>query len=109
MHNIVLVQTHDLIVNRYLPLAVSNIWLYAQKSEKVKHSYRVRDVVIDKVDTEKYVADMQFTPDVFAFSVYVWNWKHTKEFAQSIKKRFPACKIVVGGPQIPKNDKDFFE
>ena len=109
MRNIVLVQTHDLIVNRYLPLAVSNIWLYAQKSEKVKNSYRVRDVVIDKVDTEKYIADLDFVPDIFAFSVYVWNWKHTKEFAKSIKKRFPKCKIIVGGPQIPKSDKDFFK
>lgn len=109
MHNIVLVQTHDLIVNRYLPLAVGNIWLYAQQSEKVKNNYRVRDVVIDKVDTDKYVAELEFEPNVFAFSVYVWNWKHTKEFAKSIKKRFPKCKIIVGGPQIPKSDQDFFQ
>ena len=36
MNNVVLVQTHDLIVNRYLPLAIGNIWVYAHQSEYVR-------------------------------------------------------------------------
>lgn len=108
MNNIILVQTHDLIVNRYLPLAISNVWLYAHESSWVKANYKVRDVIIDKIDPDEYLDSISFNPDVFAFSVYLWNNKHTKIFATAIKERFPACKIIVGGPQIPKNDKKFF-
>lgn len=109
MYNVVLVQTHDLIVNRYLPLAISNVWLYANESETVKKKYKLRDVIIDKVDTDEYVEKLTFVPHIFAFSVYLWNFKHTKKFAISIKKKFPECKIIVGGPQIPKDDKLYFK
>ena len=107
--NIVLVQTHDLIVNRYLPLAISNVWLYAQESAKVKNNYQVKDVIIDKVDPEEYLDNINFAPEIFAFSVYLWNNKHTQTFARAIKERFPDCVIIVGGPQIPKDDKKFFK
>ena len=108
MNNVILVQTHDLIVNRYLPLAISNVWLYAHQSDYVRKNYYLKDVIIDKIDPQKYIKDLDFKPNLFAFSVYLWNFKHTKDFAIKIKKNFPDCKIIVGGPQIPKNDTNFF-
>ena len=109
MKNIILVQTQDIIVNRYLPLAISNVWLYAQTFQKIKEQYRVADVVIDKVDPTVYLNKIDFQPDVVAFSVYVWSWKHTVEMSKAIKKRFPLCKIIVGGPSIPKHDRYFLD
>lgn len=109
MKNIILVQTQDIIVNRYLPLAISNVWLYAQTFKQIEQQYRVADVVIDKVDPDVYFNKINFKPDVVAFSVYVWNWKHTVEMSKTVKKRFPDCKIIVGGPSIPKYDHAFFK
>ena len=109
MNNVVLVQTHDLIVNRYLPLAIGNIWVYAHQSEYVRKNYKIADVIIDKIDPEEYIESIDFIPNVFAFSVYLWNFKHTKSFAKTIKKHFPQCKIIVGGPQISKHDPYYFE
>ena len=86
MNNVVLVQTHDLIVNRYLPLAIGNIWVYAHQSEYVRKNYKIADVIIDKIDPEEYIESIDFIPNVFAFSVYLWNFKHTKSFAKTIKK-----------------------
>lgn len=109
MKNIILVQTQDIIVNRYLPLAISNVWLYAQTFKKIKDQYKVADVVIDKVDPTIYVNKINFKPDIVAFSVYVWSWKHTVEMSKTIKRKFPDCKIIVGGPSIPKQDRLFFK
>lgn len=40
-------------------------------------------------------------------SCYVWNWQYNQALAKKIKKRWPACTIVLGGPQVSKHDPDF--
>lgn len=48
-------------------------------------------------------------PDVFLFSVYVWNQPRMNLIAQEIRKNHPKCLIVYGGPQCDiKYNPDFF-
>jgi putative methyltransferase len=47
-------------------------------------------------------------PHIFGFSCYIWNWRFQVELARKVKNKFPKCLIVFGGPQVPKNDLDFF-
>lgn len=49
-------------------------------------------------------------PDIFGFSVYVWNEDYMDTLAKKIKQSFPNCLIVYGGPQVDiKYSDDFFK
>lgn len=48
-------------------------------------------------------------PNVFGCSLYVWNEKYMDTLSQEVKKRWPNCLIVYGGPQCDiKYTNDFF-
>lgn len=48
-------------------------------------------------------------PDIFSMSLYVWNVGISHEIAKLVKKKLPACIIVIGGPHIDYvEDKDYF-
>jgi len=52
----------------------------------------------------------QEPPDVFGFSVYVWNEQFMDNLAEMVKKEFPNCLIVYGGPQVNiKYSENFFK
>lgn len=49
-------------------------------------------------------------PDVFAISLYVWNYPIAHEIAAWVKQRWPKCVIVSGGPhQYFKHDDAWFQ
>lgn len=41
-------------------------------------------------------------PDVVALSTYAWNIRYSLAVAQALEQRFPAARIVVGGPSVPR-------
>ena len=48
-------------------------------------------------------------PDVFAVSLYVWNYGIGHEIAQWVKQRWPNCFVITGGPhQYFKHDVRWF-
>jgi len=109
MLNLYLVQTVDKYgPNSFLPLAISYQWMYAQDDEQVKNNYKVADVLIEKTNPKEYVESMQEEPHIVAMSSYVWNWEYNKELAAEIKKVYPNCDIVVGGPNVDKRNTNFF-
>lgn len=38
-------------------------------------------------------------PHILALSCYVWNTEYNYNFAKQVKKQFPDCLIIAGGPQ----------
>ena len=110
MFNLYLVQTVDKYgPNSFLPLAISYQWMFAQADAEVKHNWKVADVLIEKIPPNEYVASMQTVPHIVAMSCYVWNWEYNQALAREIKSVYPDCQIVVGGPNVDKRDKNFFE
>ena len=105
--NILLVQVvDDYGLNKFLPLAIAYQWLFAERDPRIKCNWRVADVLIEKVVIEPYVDSLTEEIHVVAMSCYVWNFNYNNRLAQAIKKRWPDCKIVVGGPEITKHDPD---
>lgn len=48
-------------------------------------------------------------PDVFAVSLYVWNYNIGHEIAQWVKQQWPHCIVITGGPhQYFKYDDNWF-
>lgn len=104
MQNLYLVQVVDSYgPNKFLPLALGYQWCYARNNK-----WNLADVLIEKIDPQLYVKTM-YNPDMVALSSYIWNWKYNQQLAIEIKKRWPECIIVVGGPQVDKNNRQFFE
>lgn len=49
-------------------------------------------------------------PDVFAISLYVWNYTLAHEIAAWVKSQWPKCVIISGGPhQYFKHDMNWFK
>ena len=44
--------------------------------------------------------------DVAGFSCYPWNWNRSVKLARMIKKRYPECLLIAGGPLIPEVYKE---
>lgn len=51
---------------------------------------------VDRTEMVSYCTDFQ----IVAFSCYIWNIKQILEVAASIKQINPACKILLGGPEV---------
>lgn len=52
----------------------------------------------------------QAKPDIFAISLYVWNYRLAHEVAEWVKVTFPNCLIISGGPhQYLKHDANWFK
>lgn len=49
-------------------------------------------------------------PNVFGFSVYIWNEYYMDDLSRQIKELYPQCLIVYGGPQCDiKYSENFFK
>jgi len=108
-NNLYLIQVSDSYgPNKFLPLAVSYLWTYAQKNAKIKQNWQVKDVIFEKLPIKKIVSTLK-EPKVVTLSCYVWTWEYNKQLASAIKEKYPNCLIVVGGPQVSKYDLEFFK
>lgn len=47
--------------------------------------------------------------DIYAFSVYIWNYTEMLEFAKELKLLIPNSHIILGGPEVSFEDEAFFE
>jgi radical SAM superfamily enzyme YgiQ (UPF0313 family) len=53
---------------------------------------------------------LEAKPDIFAISLYVWNYKLSHDVAAWVKQTFPKCLVITGGPhQYVKHDLDWFK
>lgn len=83
--------------------------MYASTSKLVKDNFQVADVLIEKKPPKKYVEELEKEPHVMMLSSYVWNWEYNKTLASEIKKKYPNCLTITGGPHVDKRDTEFFE
>lgn len=84
----------------FLPLPLGYIWSFANSFEEIRENYVLKDLFIFR-ETAKEIAQSLEAPEFFCVSTYVWNWEISKSVCRDVKKRWPHCKIVMGGPQVP--------
>lgn len=48
------------------------------------------------------------TPEIIAFSVYIWNIEIIKNLLIKIRKLIPEAKIILGGPEVSYEYEEFF-
>ena len=80
-----------------LPLAAGLLASYAKK-----HAPECDiEIKLLRERPDKTAAEYE-SPDVLAFSCYIWNLRHSLEVARLAKLRWPNALVVVGGPSIPR-------
>lgn len=69
----------------------------------------IADIHGDDIERIKLILG-HIEPDVFAVSLYVWNYQTGHKIAEWVKKTYPNCFVITGGPhQYFKYDTEWFQ
>jgi hypothetical protein len=85
--------------NYWLPYSIGCLWSYCQQFQDVKDNFALQDIVFKREPHQEVIARLD-NPKIAAFSCYQWNRNYNLRLAESIKKYFPNCKIIFGGPEV---------
>ncbi|MEX0716902.1 MAG: cobalamin-dependent protein [Planctomycetaceae bacterium] len=92
----------------YLPIVAGMLRAYAETSDRVRASYRFMPFIYHLDSLPNILAQYVEPPDVAAFSISMWNEQLNLRVAEEVKRRWPECLIVVGGPQVPHDPSEYF-
>jgi radical SAM superfamily enzyme YgiQ (UPF0313 family) len=89
-----------------VPLAAGYLFAYAKKIFPHKEfiiAPRVYADVLNDNSFLKYADDIR--PDLFLFSLYVWNIERTLRLCKILIKRYPDAKFLFGGPEVNPDNR----
>ena len=92
---------------QFVPYAYGMLQNFARRDERIKQNYIWREPLtrIEAVNTTVAKID---APDILCASCYVWNHNQQAAIAEQVKKRYPRCKVVFGGPHVPDASEAYF-
>lgn len=101
MKNIYLVQPNNsLSGSLFLPYSIGSIAAYSFSNPEVCGCYKLGEFIFTKMPVEEALRKID-SPYLVGFSCYMWNVEYNLVLASEIKKKYPHCIIVFGGPQVP--------
>lgn len=86
----------------YFPYAIGSLSSYAWSFKDIADEYELKGIFFLRDKISDIINSLE-NPFLIGFSNYIWNFEYNKELASEIKKTFPECIIVFGGPQIPED------
>lgn len=111
MYNVYLVQANYQIgkgqySSHWLPYSIAALWAYVEQFDQIKQNFQVIECIFKREEISDITARM-IDPDFCLFSNYIWNENYNLLLAEAIKKIWPNCKIIFGGPQVDDNGEKF--
>jgi len=92
----------------FLPYSVGILWSYSKQFKEITDNFENKGFFFIRENPDDIIKNI-VDPDICAFSCYVWNWEMTMEVAKRVKKKYPKCLIIIGGPQVPDKTSGFFK
>lgn len=92
----------------YLPYSPGIVWSYVNQFDSINQHYELGEFIWRRDPIEAAV-DLLGDSDVIGFSIYIWNRSYSHVLGRELKAKNPNCFIIVGGPEPPVTDPDFFE
>lgn len=87
--------------NVFLPYSCGLIDAYCNTDNVISSNYIFCDYIFDNRKTvNDHLLDID-TPDIIGLSCYTWNFRKSLKLAKLIKKKYPNCIVVLGGPNVP--------
>ena len=91
----------------YLPYSVGVLWSYVFQNDTIKKNYCLKSIDFKIDDIDEYVNSLD-DPKIFAVSNALWNSRENLKILNKVKKKFPNCLTVCGGPNVPKDNYDWY-
>lgn len=85
--------------NYWLPYSIGCLWSYCYQYQDIRDNYKLQDIIF-KREAHSDILDRLDSPKIAAFSCYQWNKNYNLNLAAAIRKKFPDCVIVFGGPEV---------
>jgi radical SAM superfamily enzyme YgiQ (UPF0313 family) len=95
-------------ISQWLPYSIATVWASAESNLEINQNFEVREVIFKREPIDS-VAERLDNPDLCMFSNYIWNENYNQLMAAEIKKKYPDCTIVFGGPQVNEDGYSFLE
>lgn len=92
----------------FLPYNYGALRSYVEQNRAVAENYRWEDPIC-KFEPAEEIARKIIGPDILCASCYLWNHNNHSEIAKRVKEKYPRCKIIFGGPQIPEASQGYFD
>ena len=91
----------------YLPYSLGVLWAYVQQVPEISNSFTLDKWIFRREPLDQAVQLLKDT-DIVLLSVYIWNKNYCFKLAEKLKEVNPNVTVLVGGPEIPHREKDFF-
>ena len=93
------------IDNYYLPYSIGCIVSYANQDKVIQDNFNFPELFFKREDPVDVVKRLD-NPKICGFSNYVWNEQYHLAVINEIRKAYPECIIVFGGPQVGQDNVD---
>ncbi|MET7569323.1 radical SAM protein [Streptomyces sp. NPDC005492] len=108
-HNVYLAQVNNRFGDQaFLPYSVGVIQAHCQRQPEIAENFRFQEFIFLRENVD-HVARRFRDPRVLGISCYIWNWEYSRALARAVRSAHPDCLIVMGGPQVPLDSKEFFK
>jgi hypothetical protein len=110
MNNFYFLTQHSFSGTFVLPYLWCSLKTYYEENGEHADNWCWKDPFLYEKSEEEIFEELEKDPpDVFGFSVYVWNEFKLDNIARRVKEKYPNCVIVYGGPQQNvKHDQTYF-
>ena len=86
-------------LSNWIPYSVGVIWNYASNFKVVTDNFILKDLFFKRNPIPELLNKIE-DPTICGFSCYIWNIEYCLVAAEEIKRKWPDCIILFGGPQI---------
>lgn len=94
--------------NAYFPYSAGLLQAYVMGDSELQTKVEFRPTIFLRKKIEQVVVSLDGV-NLLALSSYIWNWNYNLNLAEAAKRMFPAIKICLGGPQVPKEGDRFLK
>ena len=92
----------------FLPYSIGLLWSYSLQNKIISDNFILKDLAFNIDNLNHYIDNME-QPDIIATSNYMWNSNKHLYILKKIKKKYPDCLIICGGPHVPNsNDSKWY-
>ena len=92
----------------YLPYSVGALWAYVEQNKLIKDNFYVSNLIFKREPIKELIEKHKDT-DIVLLSLYIWNKNYCFKLAEKLKEAYPKIKIIMGGPELPWRNDDFFD
>lgn len=90
--------------NRFLPYTSGILMSYLKQFPEIAGNITFKPFIYEKCDMGSMVATYGMC-DILCISCYIWNWNISLAIAEEYSKVNPSCIVIMGGPQIPADNR----